>query len=369
MSAPELHSSARRSRGATIIELMVAIVVGMLVALAAAGSVQIFSASQRQGMGVGRSVFSSTNALSAIKHDIAQAGLGFFGEGAYTCATLNLSVGASVIMDNAPFSPVMIRRTPGTNFDSIQVTSATAIAGGASVITESPTTGASTTMYSYLPASEAQAVLLTPNPQLTGNCTVRSITKVNRPTPPALHSLEFDSTGPNAKHNSALATFTAPPNFPADSRVVLLGSLIMNNYTVNAAQEQLVLNLPMNGAASNVVLASNVVAFRAEYGLSNAPGAATLSSWQSPALFAGPGTADMSRVRAVRVGLVVRGDQKEKAPIGSATCTASDAKPQLFGETITDPVMVGDEWRCYRYRVLTAVIPMRNIAIGIPPTP
>jgi Tfp pilus assembly protein PilV len=76
----------RRQRGVSIIELMVGLVVAMLVGLAATSSAVVFTASQRQGIGVGGVVVNVGTALAALKNDAATAGLGFFGDSRYLCA-------------------------------------------------------------------------------------------------------------------------------------------------------------------------------------------------------------------------------------------------------------------------------------------
>ena len=69
----------------SIIELMIGIVVSLLVGLAAAGSAMVFTASQRQGIGVGGTAVNVNTVLSALKNDTANAGLGFFGDSQYLC--------------------------------------------------------------------------------------------------------------------------------------------------------------------------------------------------------------------------------------------------------------------------------------------
>ena len=45
----------------------------------------------------------------------------------------------------------------------------------------------------------------------------------------------------------------------------------------------------------------------------------------------------------------------------SGNCTASSAKPRLFGEEIEPDVT---DWRCFRYRSSTLVVPLRNLVWG-----
>jgi type IV pilus assembly protein PilW len=71
--------------------------------------------------------------------------------------------------------------------------------------------------------------------------------------------------------------------------------------------------------------------------------------------------ANLPRVRAMRMGIVTRSPQREK-PDASGNCEASLAKPRLFDVEI-DPDVT--DWQCYRYRVSTVVVPLRNLVLGL----
>ena len=55
--------------------------------------------------------------------------------------------------------------------------------------------------------------------------------------------------------------------------------------------------------------------------------------------------------------------QREK-PGADGNCEASLDKPQLFGAEIDPPEA---DWQCWRYRVATVVVPMRNLVLGLRP--
>ena len=66
-------------------------------------------------------------------------------------------------------------------------------------------------------------------------------------------------------------------------------------------------------------------------------------------------------VRAIRMGVVTRSPQREK-PNAGGDCEASLDKPQLFGVEVEPDVA---DWQCWRYRVSTVVVPMRNLVLGL----
>jgi type IV pilus assembly protein PilW len=349
----------RRQQGLSIIEVMVGMVVALLVSLAAAGSAQMFTASQRQGIGTGGSLVNASTALSAIRDDVASAGLGFFGDSKYLCTKLNLSVGVTKISDGADFVPVSI--TAETAGDRVDITAANQVASGANVLLKSPSTGDSAELRSLLPVAAGQAVLLAP--AAAGDpCLVRSVTSVDASTEDTAQKLTFATSGTGSKYNQA--TFTTAPTFvvgdyPNIARVALLGDLRWTRYRREGTD--LRLERPMGG--DPVVLVRNVVAFKAQYGIA-AAGTTALDSWtDASSTFATLTDTTLARVRAMRIGLVTRSEQAEK-PNAAGVCEATASMPTLFGSAVTSDVT---NWKCYRYRTAIVVVPLRNLVVGMQP--
>jgi len=363
MSAPEARAPLCRSRapgqgpgrqrGLSIVELMVGIVVSMLVGLAAAGSAIMFTASQRQGVGIGGGGLGAASAMSALKNDVALAGLGFFGDSSYLCSQLSLSLNAAVLSDGAPFVPVRI--TAGAVDDSIDVVYGERVESGANVLLNAASDGTSAAVMSLLPVTAGQAVLLAPA-TAGGTCLVRSITAVTASTVDDPQLLTFAAAG---KYNQA--AFSVAPAFAERDRITLLGELNWNRYRRDG--NTLVMDRPLDG--NTVVIARNVIGMRAQYGISAAAaGSTTLEQWQdATGAFANLDAATLPRVRAVRLGLVTRSPQREKPDI-NGNCEASLDKPQLFGATVEPDVA---DWQCFRYSVSTVVVPLRNLVLGLRP--
>ena len=357
--------AARAQRGLSIVEVMVGMVVSLLVGLAATGSAQMFTASQRQGIGTGGALLNATTALTALRDDVAAAGLGFFGDSKYLCSTLNLSVAAAVVQNGASFTPVGI--TAETAGDRVDVVSSTQVASGANVLLKSSTTGiggGTAQLRSLLPVTVGQAVLLAP-PVQGAPCLVRSVTAVADATDDTPQTLTFATSGANSKFNQA--SFTTNPTYPVSDypdigRVAILGDLRWSRYRLQGTD--LRLERPLGGDA--VVLVRNVVAFRAQYGMANAAvGSTALETWESATGgFATMTAATLPRVRALQIGVVTRSPQAEKPNPGTGVCEATAAMPTLFGTTVASDVT---DWQCYRYRTAIVVVPLRNLVIGMAP--
>ncbi|MCB1994347.1 MAG: PilW family protein [Burkholderiaceae bacterium] len=357
MSGPSLSSRQvarpvpprHAQRGLSIVELMVGLVVAMLVSIAAAGSAMMFTASQRQGIGVGGSGIGAATALAALKNDAALAGLGFFGDANYLCNTLALSTGPTLHSDSDTFTPVRI--TAGDDGDTIDIVYGNRVESGANVLLASASDGTSAALQSLMPTAAGQAVLLAPATP-GAPCLVRTVTAVTPSTDTTPQLLTFAADG---THNQG--AFTAMPTFAERDRITLIGALSWNRYRRDG--NTLVLDRPLTG--DTAVLTRNVIALRAQYGVATA-GGTTLEQWVD----AGDGFAvldatTLPRVRAIRMGVVTRSPQRER-PDANGNCDASLDKPQLFGVEIEPDV---DDWQCWRYRVSTVVVPMRNLVLGL----
>ncbi|MFO1329690.1 MAG: PilW family protein [Rubrivivax sp.] len=347
-----MNRAPRRQRGMSLVELMVGLVVALLVSIAASGSAVVFTASQRQGMSVGGSTVNVTTVLAALKNDAATGGLGFFGDARYLCATLNLSKGATVHWNGTAFAPVRVTRDGAA--DRVDVLQSTRVEAGAHVRLALPSDGNTASLDSFLPASVGDAVLV--SPAAAGDpCVVRTVTATAAATADTPQVLTFGGGG---EHNAA-AFGTSPTYSDNGGGVTLLGQLRWQRYRLNGTD--LVLERPLDDASA--VLLRNVIGFRAQYGVSAvAAGSTTLEQWvDATGTFATLDNVNIPRVRAVRVGIVVRSPQREK-PNAAGTCEASTEKPRLFGNEVEPDVL---EWRCYRYRSVVVVMPMRNMLMGI----
>lgn len=341
----------RPARGITLIELLVGLVCGVLVGIAAVSSARLFTASQRQGVSAGGSSANIGSVLTSIKNDVGNGGLGFFGDSVYLCNRLNLSRGLAPVVDGGNFSPIMVTRDSAGN-DTLDVIYGTEVAAGAAVRLSSTSTGLDANLKSLLPVTVGQAVLIA-STDLTAPCLVRTVTANAAATATTRQSLTFATTG---KHNEF--TFSTPATYGENSRVSLLGTVQWNRYGI--VGNNLQFTRVMDGNTS--VLMRNVLAFRVQYGTSANMMTDTLSNWDDPSgAFATLDNTNIGRVRALRIGIVVRSPQREKKN-ALGTCEATSAMPTLFGTPVTPDVT---DWQCYRYRSAIVIAPMRNVVHGL----
>jgi len=339
----------RRQRGFSIIELMVGMVVALIVGIAASSSAIVFTASQRQGMGVGGVAVNVSTVLAALKNDAASAGLGFFGEGVYLCDKINISKGTTVLSDGAAFVPVRISRVGG--LDRLDVIQSSRVQSGASARLQLPTTGADASLVSNLPGNVDDAVVL--SPAAAGDpCLLRSITANTAASSDDPQKLSFAAGG---TFNDG--TFTTNPSYSAaGGSVTLLGGVGWSRYRMDGSN--LVMDRLLDGTSA--VLARNVMAFRLQYGVSSGVGGSkTLENWvDATGAWATVDSTTIARLRAVRIGVVTRSPQRDRDCTGPTTVADPLEPANNIAVDVADP-------QCWRFRSATVVVPLRNLVLGI----
>jgi type IV pilus assembly protein PilW len=330
---------------------MVGLVICLLISLAAAKSAELFGAIQRQGVASGGATTNAASALAAIKEDVAAGGMGFFASGKYRCTNLNLSVGNSVVANNAGFFPVQASLVSGN--DRLDVVYAQEVAAGAWTELQEVSDGTDAVLASRVPITVAQpAVLLARlDDNMASPCLVRSVTGFVAPTADTKQTLTFGNTG---THNQGV--FAVSPGFRKREPVIMLGNLTWNRYELQGTT--LVITRRMNNTTAPLL--HNVVAFRVQYGVTNASN--TIENWvdSNDGAFATLNDLNAGRLRAVRIGVVIRSPQREKE------CEAAPVNPVLFKDS-SNPIEItpsGADWSCFRYRTAEVVAPLRNLVAG-----
>ena len=344
------RSSMRAQRGFTLIELMVSLVISLLIGLAAFGSAQFFMAMQKQGQGAGAAQAAATLSADALKYELQQAGLGFYADGAVRCQTMNLSSGNTDYSSAGSFFPINISTATGSTV--IDAVYASAMESAAPAFLKLDATNKSTQLElnTYLPATAGQTILLAPNAGGTSPCLIRNVSSVA-----AADATHGEQLTLNTSDSYSQVTFPTA-SYPATSTVSLFGQLNWTRFSLNAGN--LVMTQVLTG--KSVILARNVVGFAAQYGVLNATQTA-LDSWQYPEnTWATLSPTLLAQVRAIRVGIVVRSPQQEKADPTTGLCTATTTQPQLLDRTLN----LTGTWQCYRYRSATVNVPLRNAILG-----
>lgn len=337
--------------GVSLVELMIALLIATLIGLAALTVTLAQMGTQRQAVGTGAAAAAAVTALGAVKAEIASATLGFTIDGKLRCTSLNMVEGATVF-NGIPFLPLSVTRNPATQSDILVVMHATDPRAAAPVRIAAPIapTAGSVSLTGWSPATAGERVMIVPSGS-SEPCTVREVESATAAVPGgAPHTLSLVATA---------ASFGSPGSYAADAEVIAVGRLQRTAISLNV-DGQLELDSSESGAGP-VALLDNVVAWRVQYGVATTGGGLTEIAWKNPVDATGTDnnwavlTADkFKRVRALRVGVVVRNPQAEKG------CQATAEKPVLFGTEVNLPA----DWKCFRYRRAETIVPVRNIAWG-----
>jgi type IV pilus assembly protein PilW len=257
------------------------------------------------------------------------------------------------VSDGAGFLPITASTTGVASTLTLAYGTALEAATAGYTRNDQVSTDTAMELVSYLPAAAGQAVMIAPPVGVSAPCTVRTVTEVVAPVGATGYQLKFDAAG---SHNQV--DFTDVTDYADTSQIFLLGQLRRTVFTLTAAND-LVMSRPFEAGSPSVAIAHDIVAFLVQYGVTDGV-TQTLQAWEPPAGdWAAPTALQVSRVHALRVGVVARSAQRQK-PKADGTCDATTDAPELMGQTLA---LAGD-WQCYKYRSLSAIVPMRNMVLG-----
>jgi type IV pilus assembly protein PilW len=412
-------TTSRFTRGLSLIELMVAMAIGLVLTLVVLVSTLSIG---RQLQGTGALAAADVNAqiaLSLIDDAARSAGAGLYNRKFPICPRWNAFRNGAVVRNSATLMPARIING-GVGPDTIEFSGITGPNTGEAtpLVRDSGNGNAGFTIgnsaqfavndIALVGAPPADATSLNTAPP----CTLFQVTNVAQNLAGAACDANatectlIQRTG-NASHlwNPATPTTayaTAPPygyrgagvNGPAvvlrvgatfrqEAFTVLPACNVLVNYDAFQGLPTCTVNPLAFGGVDSNALASDVVALEAQYGiaavgtykdtpipfLSNA-----VTAWVDPVgAWAAPTPAAVVQIQAIRVVVVTRSREPEVgAEVTPATCTnpagVVNTGPCSFDDAAapvinvsTVPVAADRTWRNYRYRVHQSVIPLRNV--------
>lgn len=389
----------RRSRGFTLVELMVAMTIGLVLALAV--SLTMLSMGQ-QFRAVGATSSAQVNAqlaLSLINEAGRSAGVGLFNNGQPLCQSFNAWRGGVTVSDGAPLLAARI------------VDGGSATASDRIVFTASQATGPlSGSPVLDAMVTSASEIVVTDGTALAAN----DLAIVGVPGAAATPCLLFQVTGVAAKtlssecggnagackwlshaaggtYNPPAGTFATEPRYGFDSTGGAVGPAVVQRFGTGFRQEAYALlcdtlvqydafadnptcstgPLTFGGGANALV--TDIVLMQAQYGITNDAND-SVEAWvdASGGTWGNPNASNAARIKALRVVLVSRSKEPASELVTAASCTNAagvvNTGPCTFGDAeapVIDlsgtTVASGQNWRNYRYRVHQAVIPLRNV--------
>ena len=392
--------SGRGLRGFSLIELMIGVVIAIITLLIMMQSVSVFEGQKRVTTGSADAQENGDIGLYLMDNDLRQGGFGFVTSNGLACAQYS-----NGLVTNAPILPVRIIAGGGTANDSISATYSDSPAGaipmglllqapvppGAVVKVQAPGTAVvnvgDIVMLStpQIPPSPTPAVIA----GLPTTCTMAKVTAVTQ---------AIDSVGVAIGPYPSNQTLSYPAGVTYDispqSYLFDMGSLINKQYQVMC--NTLVVSNPITGTGAPTCtvnpttftnatsVSDNIVVLRAQYGVAAAAapagtvGGQTVLCWVNAtatgnpcdaADWSNPSAANIERIKAVRLAIVSRSYQPDPSHT-EPNCTnisgTVNQGPCLWPDSAANPAPAINlsgvaNWQRYRYRVFTAVVPLRNV--------
>lgn len=382
-------------RGFSLVELMVAMVVGMLAMMFVARTMSSFESTRRAGVGGSDSLQNGMVAMFTMQNEISKAGWDINDNMVLGCnaffsdkSGFSLTVGTGI--NPTPIVPVLVNFSSNDGDpDTITTYSGSSFGGAGSYPLASGINAGDTQLILDDPAGfgfNAKDVLLIV--KNGGPCGI-----VEAAAPPVKGMLSVE---PIVKVDITGMRFTPATGVPIaidkiNTHVFNLGqegSLAFHRWSVVGGRLMLQGTNVVGSIATPQAVVDNIVSIKALYGfdtrvISSDQLQATLDKglvvgkWSRSMIDADGdgvvgGQGDYQRMAAIRLAVVARSREVEKLP-SSGTCTTTPVAPKVFqsqepaGVTST-PITVnvtvtGDTvpWQCYSYKVFETIIPIRNV--------
>lgn len=383
MQCPGKLSSS--SAGFSLVELMVAMVIGMLGIIVMMQMFSMFEGQKRTTTGGDDAISSGAIALYGVQRDIQQSGWGISALPLIGCNITGLAVAT------IPLVPVTINSAlfagQDANTDTLMIVSGNS--NGTVEGDEITAHGAAYGVHTPAAFSVAQAAVAA----VAGPPAVAATPAVPADRVVAVPKLRTDPVLCNPGGAAALVltnvTSVVSPNVSVATDVAGIASgdklfnlgptprvrvyairnqnLTVCDYTVNNCAADTSLMTQAQRDALWVPIANNVVSLRAQYGRdTDAPMDGVLNAWDRDNTLVA--ACDRVKVSAVRVALVARSSQPEKRLDGTVTSAAyvTPAAPAWTGNAgativLPSPSATWPTWQDFRYKVFQTVVPLRNI--------
>lgn len=342
-----------RQQGASLIDLMVGLAVGLAATLVTLNVAISFEARRRSLTGIADAQGNAGYAITMLSRELRMAGHGLGPPEALDCQLHRAATGAA----DAVIALRPVRVTQGTNGASDTLVT---LAGG---IRSAP---AARLIAPYLLDSGLLQLDSTVGMAAGDQLMLQSDGK---PECALLAIAGFGAGSSYAVLPAAAPDILPGTTFGTGSAAVNLGALRHRRYTVDNRQRlQLAAFNTGSGLWSGSTLADGVASLQLQYGFDVRPGTPAMPQvgfWSDDLIDAdGNGSidaADWRRLLALRIAIVTRSAQRKDGPCDAAVPAWLAGNPNS-GALEPTPIRVDHlpDWRCWRYRVLQAEVPLRN---------
>ncbi|MFZ4551993.1 MAG: PilW family protein [Aquabacterium sp.] len=364
-------SGQLHQRGFTLVELMVAVLLGMLTVLVIS-QVLVQSETRKRTISSGSDAqLNGALALFTLQREIQMAGYGTAANPASLGCKLSGQYGSTGTAFSVPLAPVVIVNGLNGAPDTLSVLQARprSVAVPMQVKEDHAKTGVAFVVDSTQGVSVGDMVVAIPETitdYATSQCSLFQVTTDASDPVVTLTSTRVPHTVANAWNQSAVFP---TGGFPSKSYLVNMGNLSLNTYAISATYNMTVTNRSWtNGTVSTQDLFPQVVNLQALYGKdTNSDGIVDTYDETTPTTPAG-----WAQVRTIRVAVVARSAKDEgvnvttSQPLWDVGATDTITGPTTSAchgasKCITLTVNTIPNWQRFRYKVYDTIIPLRNV--------
>ncbi|MDZ7590761.1 MAG: PilW family protein [Rubrivivax sp.] len=343
-------------RGVSLVELMVALVIGLMTVLAVVQMMSTYGRQQRLGGSVSDAQNSAMMALNTLGQDLQRAGHSLAHQRLQDCSSFLTQVDGAAL---ANFSTAAVSIVDGgSGPDTLRIRFAESARGDVPVSLAANMTSAvgDLRVATTYGVSVNDLVLVTNS---ANQCTLRKVTSINTAvTPPTLAAAATSSPNYNP---AAAPTGWVSYTTATSSQVFTLGRLTQRQYSIDGTTNVLRARELLDAADTPV--AEGIVDLQAQYGITSGAGSDTVTQWvDATGSWVTPSVADRKRIKAVRVAIVARAAEVDASNPSTSAITLWPAVAAGAGQQSSERLFTptGDARR-HRYRVLRTVVPLKNI--------
>lgn len=369
MNLPRSLFIPERARGFSIIEIMVGLTVSLIATLVIFQMYVAFEGQKRSTTTGADAAENGMIALFTIDRDARMAGTGVANVDLLSCTSIYsyFDDGAKEYSpapgfgDTGALMPVHIVDGGGAA-DTVSFTYGNSVRSGISTTlskTMSPT-ASELNVVSTAGFRTGDLVIVVQN----GNCTVMQITQVQS----SAYKLNREpgkapSYNPPATYQNAETW----PAYTAGAQVFSLGGgIAQHTYSVGTSGPTSALMSQRPTDVAPIATVGGIVSLKAQYGVApsnsqqvNCWVNATKNNQCDTSDWSNPSSANILRIKAVRIAVVARSALSEKAIGDSCATTASPPISWTGGPTID--LSADPNWSCYRYKTYQTITPFRNV--------
>ncbi|MBT9523222.1 MAG: PilW family protein [Dechloromonas sp.] len=338
----ERRTTAQAGMG--LVELMVAMVIGLFTTLVIMQVFSVFEGDKRTTTSGADAQTNGMIALYNIKRQVAMAGFGLptfsTKNPPLQCSDPNLASGGVNLF------PVAIAdggNAAGAS-DTVSIRIGSSLNGGVPFFAAENAVATNILVKNSMACQVNDVAIVS-----TGtNCTFTKVTAV----PDATH-VTFQSNVTAAKDSTSIAC---------------LGNWTEFSYLVNNGQMRL--RTTVNGVNAEAQNVEGIVNIQVQYGVSNAANSNDIAQWvDATGAWEAPNISTRNRIKAIRVAVVARSGLLERDNVTAVCSSLSSANPTglcAWEGTAASPapeIDLSDDanWQRYRYRVYETIVPLRNV--------